>query len=133
MAHRDVKPQNLHLAFGGGLKLSDFGLAALTEQRGRDGRLRTACGTPSYARGRAGSSSSCCSRDGSPSTTPTSRSCTGGSTGTTTRSRPGSPPFCNHLISLYARCRLPVAARKASTLEELFYVCSGAHVDFVQD
>ncbi|OAY67726.1 CBL-interacting serine/threonine-protein kinase 4, partial [Ananas comosus] len=108
MAHRDVKPQNLLLARDGTLKLSDFGLAALAEQRGRDGRLRTACGTPAYAlfqacgkflgftsnatgttghapkRGRAGSSSSCSSRDSSPSTTPTSRSCTGGSTGATT-------------------------------------------------
>nr|CAD1833521.1 unnamed protein product [Ananas comosus var. bracteatus] len=49
VAHRDVKPQNLLLARDGALKLSDFGLAALAEQRGRDGRLRTACGTPAYA------------------------------------------------------------------------------------
>ncbi|XP_020103486.1 CBL-interacting serine/threonine-protein kinase 15-like [Ananas comosus] len=49
VVHRDVKPQNLLLARDGVLKLSDFGLAALAEQRGRDGRLRTACGTPAYA------------------------------------------------------------------------------------
>nr|CAD1824923.1 unnamed protein product [Ananas comosus var. bracteatus] len=49
VAHRDFKPQNLPLARDGALKLSDFGLAALAEQRGRYGRLRTACGTPAYA------------------------------------------------------------------------------------
>uniref|UniRef100_A0A6V7QZ74 Protein kinase domain-containing protein n=1 Tax=Ananas comosus var. bracteatus TaxID=296719 RepID=A0A6V7QZ74_ANACO len=49
MAHRDVKPQNLLLARDGALKLSDFGLAALAEQRGHDKRLRTVCGTPAYA------------------------------------------------------------------------------------
>nr|CAD1827214.1 unnamed protein product [Ananas comosus var. bracteatus] len=49
VAHRNVKPQNLLLARDGVLKLFDFGLAALAEQRGRDGRLRTACGTPAYA------------------------------------------------------------------------------------
>nr|CAD1839605.1 unnamed protein product [Ananas comosus var. bracteatus] len=49
VAHRDIKPQNLLLARDGALKLSDFGLAALAEQRGSDGRLRTACGTPAYA------------------------------------------------------------------------------------
>ncbi|XP_020102086.1 CBL-interacting serine/threonine-protein kinase 5-like [Ananas comosus] len=42
VAHRDVKPQNLLLACDGALKLSDFGIAPLVEQRGRDGRLRTA-------------------------------------------------------------------------------------------
>ncbi|OAY65541.1 hypothetical protein ACMD2_20199 [Ananas comosus] len=41
MAHRDVKPQNLLLARDVALKLFDFGLAALVEQRGRDRRLRT--------------------------------------------------------------------------------------------
>ncbi|OAY68573.1 CBL-interacting serine/threonine-protein kinase 15 [Ananas comosus] len=41
--------ENLLLARDGALKLSDFGLAALAEQRGRDGRLRTACGTLAYA------------------------------------------------------------------------------------
>nr|CAD1818068.1 unnamed protein product [Ananas comosus var. bracteatus] len=49
VAHRDAKPQNLLLARDGALKLSDFGLAALAEQRGCDGRLRTACGTSAYA------------------------------------------------------------------------------------
>ncbi|OAY63041.1 CBL-interacting protein kinase 4 [Ananas comosus] len=49
VAHRDIKLQNLLLARDGALKLSDFGLAALAEQCGRDGRLRTACGTLAYA------------------------------------------------------------------------------------
>ncbi|OAY79578.1 CBL-interacting serine/threonine-protein kinase 4, partial [Ananas comosus] len=48
VAHRDAKPQNLLLARDGALKLSDFGLAALVEQRNRNGRLRTACGTLAY-------------------------------------------------------------------------------------
>ncbi|OAY74413.1 CBL-interacting protein kinase 4 [Ananas comosus] len=43
------RPRNLLLACDGVLKLSDFGIATLAEQRGRDGRLRTACGTPAYA------------------------------------------------------------------------------------
>nr|CAD1817035.1 unnamed protein product [Ananas comosus var. bracteatus] len=45
----DIKPQNLLLAHDDALKLSDFGLAALTEQRGHDGHLCTACGTLAYA------------------------------------------------------------------------------------
>ncbi|KAL9385247.1 hypothetical protein Peur_022257 [Populus x canadensis] len=46
--HRDLKPENLLLDSHGVLKVSDFGLSALSQQLQGDGLLHTACGTPNY-------------------------------------------------------------------------------------
>ncbi|KAK4764946.1 hypothetical protein SAY86_026036 [Trapa natans] len=46
--HRDLKPENLLLDSYGNLKVSDFGLSALSQQVGDDGLLHTSCGTPNY-------------------------------------------------------------------------------------
>ncbi|KAF5205632.1 CBL-interacting serine/threonine-protein kinase [Thalictrum thalictroides] len=46
--HRDLKPENLLLDEIGDLKVSDFGLSAVTEQIRNDGLLHTLCGTPAY-------------------------------------------------------------------------------------
>ncbi|KAF5733272.1 hypothetical protein HS088_TW17G00814 [Tripterygium wilfordii] len=46
--HRDLKPENLLLDSYGILKVSDFGLSALSKQVREDGLLHTACGTPNY-------------------------------------------------------------------------------------
>ncbi|XP_028758876.1 CBL-interacting serine/threonine-protein kinase 3-like isoform X3 [Neltuma alba] len=46
--HRDLKPENLLLDAHGQLKVSDFGLSALSQQIKDDGLLHTTCGTPNY-------------------------------------------------------------------------------------
>ncbi|CAM0950475.1 unnamed protein product [Alopecurus aequalis] len=46
--HRDLKPENLLLDENENLKVSDFGLSALSESRRQDGLLHTACGSPAY-------------------------------------------------------------------------------------
>ncbi|OIW11962.1 hypothetical protein TanjilG_02169 [Lupinus angustifolius] len=48
VTHRDLKPENLLLDENEELKVSDFGLSALPEQKRSDGMLLTPCGTPAY-------------------------------------------------------------------------------------
>jgi eukaryotic-like serine/threonine-protein kinase len=47
--HRDLKPENILLTAAGGVKVIDFGIAALyTEQIGRRGSKKNFMGTPAY-------------------------------------------------------------------------------------
>ncbi|CAL9071709.1 unnamed protein product [Musa textilis] len=46
--HRDLKSENLLVDDNGDLKVSDFGLSAVSDQMRDDGLFHTLCGTPAY-------------------------------------------------------------------------------------
>ncbi|KAK1382170.1 Non-specific serine/threonine protein kinase [Heracleum sosnowskyi] len=46
--HRDLKPENILLDDNSDVKVSDFGLSAISEQTEGDGLFHTLCGTPAY-------------------------------------------------------------------------------------
>jgi tetratricopeptide (TPR) repeat protein/predicted Ser/Thr protein kinase len=48
VVHRDIKPDNIMLAKSGGVKVTDFGLARLTEGTSRVTRTGQVLGTPAY-------------------------------------------------------------------------------------